>query len=84
MLGSLDFWNCKILVSTVPSEPRWASPRRQHIKCPDDGSSTSNTLAVAFLVSDINNVYENFVIKVLVRIGFFLNLKHNLLTNFCN
>jgi len=51
----------------VPSEPRWTSPRRHHIRCPDDGSSTSNTIAVAYLVSDINNVYENFVLKVLVR-----------------
>lgn len=55
------------LVSPVPAEPRWSSPIRKHISCPTDASSTSNTIALAYLVSDISDIYENFVMKIITE-----------------
>ena len=51
----------------VPNEPRWQEPRRQHITCaldPSNPTENNSTLAVAFAVADINDVYECFVLQV--------------------
>ena len=51
----------------VPNEPRWSEPRRQHISCaldPSNPTENNSTLAVAFAVADINDVYECFVLQV--------------------
>ena len=53
-----------VSVPEVPPEPRWSSPVRKHISCPPDGSTTSNTIALAYLVCDISDVYESFVMKI--------------------
>ena len=58
---------CFTAVDPVPNEPRWQEPRRQHITCaldPSNPTENNSTLAVAFAVADINDVYECFVLQV--------------------
>ena len=49
----------------VRSEPRWSSPRSDHVYCPDDPTGNSNTIAVSYLLSPIDDMYETFVLRVL-------------------
>ena len=52
-------------VPDVPSEPRWSVPRKKHIDCPEDSTGGSTTIAVSYLVCDIEDSYETFVLRVL-------------------
>ena len=52
------------VVPDVPNEPRWSSPRKEHISCPPDPSGASNTIAVSFLTCPIDDSYETFVMRV--------------------
>ena len=49
----------------MPAEPRWSSPRREHINCAEDPSGASNTFAMSYLVTPIDQTYESFVLRVL-------------------
>ncbi|KAK3769391.1 hypothetical protein RRG08_029019 [Elysia crispata] len=53
----------------VPLEPRWKKPRSKHISCPPDPLAADpdkqQTVSVNFLMSEITDVYENFVASVL-------------------
>ena len=62
-----SWYNFPPPVDPVPNEPRWSEPRRQHISCaldPSNPTENNSTLAVAFAVADINDVYECFVLQV--------------------
>lgn len=52
-------------VPCVPKEPRWTSPRRKHIDCPKDDAMPNTTLAVSYLLCDIDDTYETFVLRVI-------------------
>ena len=52
-------------VPNVPAEPRWSTPRREHIFCAEDPSGASNTFAMSYLVTPIEQTYESFVLRVL-------------------
>ena len=51
-------------IPIVPSEPRWSAPRSEHISCPGDPSGNSQTIAVSYLLSPIEDTYETFVLRV--------------------
>ncbi|GFN99728.1 presequence protease, mitochondrial [Plakobranchus ocellatus] len=53
----------------VPLEPRWKKPRSKHITCAPDPMAADpdkqHTVSVNFLMSEITDVYENFIASVL-------------------
>ncbi|GFS14839.1 presequence protease, mitochondrial [Elysia marginata] len=53
----------------VPLEPRWKKPRSKHISCAPDPMAADpekqHTVSVNFLMSEITDVYENFIASVL-------------------
>lgn len=55
-------------VPNVPSEPRWSSPRKEHISCPEDPSGASNTIAISYMLNPVDEVYENFVLRVICEL----------------
>ncbi|CAL1536313.1 unnamed protein product [Lymnaea stagnalis] len=59
----------KIAPSTdVPKEPRWPEPQTKTISCPPDPMAADplkqTTVSVNYLLSDITDIYENFVASV--------------------
>ena len=54
-------------VDPVPNEPRWSEPRSVHIHCAPDPTQTERpaTLAMTYLMTDINDSYENFTLRIL-------------------
>lgn len=52
----------------VPLEPRWKKPQSKHISCAPDPMAADpdkqHTVSVNFLMSEITNVYENFIASV--------------------
>ena len=54
--------------SSVPSEPRWKTERREHYSYRPDTLAADpkkqSSIAVGWLTSDINNVQENFELAV--------------------
>lgn len=56
------------LDTTVPSETRWSNERKAHIGCSVDpmiSLENQTTMAVSYLLADINDNYENFVLGIL-------------------
>lgn len=55
--------------SRVPLEPRWSTPKRQHIVSRLDSMGSpaeqQNQIAIGFLMSDITDIYETLVLSVL-------------------
>lgn len=52
----------------VPDEPRWSKPRNYHIYCGVDTlaqADSQNSVAVSYLLADVTNVFECFVLSVL-------------------
>ena len=52
----------------VPEEPRWSSPVSDHIHCGVDAlspGSAQNSVAVSYLLTDITDMFEIFVLQVL-------------------
>ncbi|KAL7305519.1 hypothetical protein TKK_0002255 [Trichogramma kaykai] len=77
----LKFVNNKYLASydkkdtsetIVPSEKRWDAPRRKHIECRPDpliaDSSRQNSIAIASLCNEINDIQECFNIYILSQL----------------
>ncbi|XP_077285107.1 presequence protease, mitochondrial [Arctopsyche grandis] len=58
--------------SRVPSQPRWKSPVEKNIKCRFDKMGApienQNQIAIGYLMSDITNVYETFVLQFLSQL----------------
>ena len=52
----------------VPDEPRWSKPQSDHIYCGVDPlvpAGTQNSVAVSYLLTDITDVFESFVLSML-------------------
>ncbi|XP_063700443.1 presequence protease, mitochondrial [Culicoides brevitarsis] len=58
--------------SVVPNQKRWTEPRSAHITCRFDNMGApfekQNQIGIGFLMSDIRDTYENFVIYVLTEL----------------
>lgn len=57
--------------SIVPNQPRWNQARNEHITCRFDNMGAAiekqNQIGIGFLMTDIRDTYENFVIYVLTE-----------------
>jgi len=55
--------------TSVPSQKRWDAPRRNHVECAPDALNTNpdkqTTVAVSYLMTDITDLKESFVLQVL-------------------
>nr|XP_054599428.1 presequence protease, mitochondrial isoform X2 [Nothobranchius furzeri] len=53
----------------VPPQPRWTSPREDHVTCSPDAlapdQSKQNTLCVSYLLGDITDTFEGFTLSLL-------------------
>lgn len=58
--------------SAVPPETRWPEPRRQHIQCRVDplaaDPAKQSTIAVSYACTDVRQVYDSFVLKVVAQL----------------
>ncbi|KAM3605131.1 uncharacterized protein V6R79_021170 [Siganus canaliculatus] len=53
----------------VPSQPRWSSPREDHVTCSPDAMapdpSRQNTLCMSYLLGDITDTFEAFTLSLM-------------------
>eukprot|EP00095_Tigriopus_kingsejongensis_P001400 snap_masked-scaffold229_size244821-processed-gene-0.0 protein:Tk01400 transcript:snap_masked-scaffold229_size244821-processed-gene-0.0-mRNA-1 annotation:"hypothetical protein DAPPUDRAFT_310892" len=55
-----------LTVPLVPNEPKWSSPKEEHIYCaPDPTAPDASTVAIAYLTCDIHDPFEAFILGIL-------------------
>uniref|UniRef100_A0A336M954 Presequence protease, mitochondrial n=1 Tax=Culicoides sonorensis TaxID=179676 RepID=A0A336M954_CULSO len=58
--------------SIVPNQPRWSTPKYEHVTCRFDNMGApierQNQIGIGYLMSDIRDTYETFVIYVLTEL----------------
>ena len=64
-LSSMDKITQEEPVKYVPNEVRWSEPRKLRIECAPDPALPGSTLAISYLICDINDSYESFVFKII-------------------
>ena len=53
-------------VPMVPNEARWRDPRSLHLDCaPDPTTPDGSTIAISYLMCDVNDVFEVFVLSII-------------------
>lgn len=67
-----DFGKIDSSYSIIPSQKRWSKPQMSHIQSRFDNMGAplerQNQIAIGFLMADITNVYESFLIYILTEL----------------